>query len=84
MEGGGLATAQRREPAARAGPTDAAIDGADGLAVTDEHQPRDRSPTRRGSGQLLDERFELTQVPHSYTPSVWMPYSPTIESPVFQ
>ena len=48
--------------------------------------PVDRAAgTRGGSGQLLDEGLELAQVAAlEDAVAVWMPYSPTIESPVSQ
>ncbi len=50
------------------------------------HSGQHQRGSRGGDGQasFSTNASSWRRLRHSYTPSVWVPYSPTIESPVFQ
>ena len=72
----GLAPTEIGESGARPRTTDHAVDRDPGFAVTHQHE--------LGHANFSTKPSSCRRLRHSYTPSVWLPYSPTMESPVFQ
>ena len=75
-QGVGLLAPERREATAGPVAADGAGHGGVGLAVADEDEA--------GHVSFSTKPSSWRRLRHSYTPSVCTPYSPTMESPVFQ